>query len=689
MSQMWLLLWASVAVSVAAANNAGRKRATAKAHGDEGVTPVQQVLKMMAEMKQKAIDAKKAEEVQFSTFSQWCEDEIGSTKAEVKAGKAKMNELKVFISSKDRELAKLARQIMKIKEDLTAIEQSKEDITSIRGKDSTEYNEAYKDTTESIAAIDGALKVLQEQNYDRAQVSLVQVRDLKTLPLEARDSINDFLQQPYARAQADVPESMNPKAHGYEFQSTSVVDMLADLQKKFKTRLNDLNREESKSRHAFDLGMQSLVAREKENNRQLSRLTMIQTETEQEKARAEGDLSSTTTAYNEDSKALADTTAMCSEKKRDFTSRQMLRKHEIEVLTETIDIISGKDVSGAAAKHLPALVQMHAKHRHTALVQLQASEVNPQLERAMAFLEAQAQAQNSPLLIEVAEKAKTNPFQKVLKLLRELMYKLSEEATAETESKGYCDAELTTNEQTRNSKTESLNKLDLTIEDLTATIATLTEDAAELTAQIAELKKAQAEATEIRTAAAKKAEETILDAKGAQIAVQNALSVIKTFYAKAASAKAFAQMQSGSQQPEIFDEPFKGNQVEGGSVVDFLEVILSDFMRLEQDTATQEAMEVQAYRKYMADTDVDLATKSTELKYKASGKTDAEKDLLDAKTERATTQEQLDAALAYYDKLKPKCVDTGVTYAERKQRRENEIQALEGVLKIMQGSDIA
>ena len=38
------------------------------------------------------------------------------------------------------------------------------------------------------------------------------------------------------------------------------------------------------------------------------------------------------------------------------------------------------------------------------------------------------------------------------------------------------------------------------------------------------------------------------------------------------------------------------------------------------------------------------------------------------------TQKELDAALAYYDKLKPSCVDAGVSYEDRVARRKEEIE---------------
>jgi len=53
------------------------------------------------------------------------------------------------------------------------------------------------------------------------------------------------------------------------------------------------------------------------------------------------------------------------------------------------------------------------------------------------------------------------------------------------------------------------------------------------------------------------------------------------------------------------------------------------------------------------------------------------------------TQKELDAAMDYYDKLKPTCVDAGVSYEERVARRKDEIESLRQALQIMQGEDIA
>merc|ERR1719409_441116 len=117
-------------------------------------------------------------------------------------------------------------------------------------------------------------------------------------------------------------------------------------------------------------------------------------------------------------------------------------------------------------------------------------------------------------------------------------------------------------------------------------------------------------------------------------------SVIE-FYAKSAEATALAQQTPAEDAPETFVKPYKGMLPEGGSVIDFLEVILSDFARLESATSSSEA----------------------------------------------TEQEELEKAVAYYEKLKPTCVDSGITYEDRVKRREEEIQSLQEALRILAGED--
>merc|ERR1719436_338424 len=272
-------------------------------------------------------------------------------------------------------------------------------------------------------------------------------------------------------------------------------------------------------------------------------------------------------------------------------------------------------------------------------------------------------------------------------MIKDLIVRLMEEANEEAEHKGWCDTELATNEQTRKEKTAAMEILHAEIDELEASIAKLTEEIAELTAAVAALDAAMAKATKLRQEEKAQNVATIADATAAQTAVAQAIAVLKEFYAKAGEATALLQQQPVA--PEIFDSPYKGMQAEQGGVVGMLEVIQSDFARLEADTAAAEAAAQKQYDKFMEDSRVDKAEKETSIKAKTAKKQGQEQALVQKKSDVEGTQKELDAALSYFDKLKPSCIDAGVSYDDRVARRQAEIESLQTALRILNGEDLA
>merc|ERR1719450_2085619 len=257
-----------------------------------------------------------------------------------------------------------------------------------------------------------------------------------------------------------------------------------------------------------------------------------------------------------------------------------------------------------------------------------------------------------------------------------------EEANEEAEHKGWCDTEMSTNEQTRKEKQQEVEALTAEIDELEASISKLTEELTELSKAVAALDAAVAKATQMREDEKAKNAATIKDAQEAQTAVASALTVLKDFYAKAGQATAFVQ------QPEIFDSPYKGMGGMAGGVVGMLEVIESDFARVQAETSAAEAKAVKEYEQFMHDSTVDKADMERDIQHKKVKKENEENAVVEQKVDLEGTQKKLDAALRYYDKLKPSCVDSGVSYEERVKRREEEIQSLQEALAILSGEDI-
>eukprot|EP00746_Dinoflagellata_sp_MGD_P161226 gnl/MRDRNA2_/MRDRNA2_88296_c0_seq1.p1 gnl/MRDRNA2_/MRDRNA2_88296_c0~~gnl/MRDRNA2_/MRDRNA2_88296_c0_seq1.p1 ORF type:complete len:430 (+),score=162.90 gnl/MRDRNA2_/MRDRNA2_88296_c0_seq1:122-1291(+) len=389
-------------------------------------------------------------------------------------------------------------------------------------------------------------------------------------------------------------------------------------------------------------------------------------------------MADTIVVRDEDQKFLDDTMATCTQKATDFEARQQLRAEEIEAIEKAIEIISSNAVSGAAGKHLPSMIQQ----KTTSLAQFRSDPSSPSQFKVAIYLQDKARQLNSRILGALADRVEKDPFKKVKKMIKDLIDKLMEEANEEAAHKGWCDTELATNEKTRKEKTDAVETLKSEIDELTASIAKLTEEITNLSQAVSDLDAAVAKATSIREDEKAKNAETIKDAQEAQTAVAQALTVLKEFYAKAGKATAFVQ------QPEIFDKPYKGMGGMAGGVVGMLEVIESDFARVQAETTAAEAAAVKEYEQFMHDSTVDKADMQRDIQHKTTKKENEENAVVEQKVDLEGTQKELDAALRYYDKLKPSCVDSGVSYEDRVAQRKEEIQSLQEALKILNGEDI-
>lgn len=659
-------------------------------HNHAQVTPIGKVVELMTDMAAKGEAMKKEEEVKFSAFSRWCVDQSRTKSNEIKQASATMEQLEASIEKSASTIKSLTSRIDELSEDVGRWNKDMKSIAEIRQRESVDFKATAADYGESVDALVQAIAVLKKQAFNRPQAelvqSLVQVRDLRMMPASAKKALTAFLQQaePDERLFYEAPE-----AHGYEFQSGGVVDMLEKLRSEFRTKKTELEMEEKNAQHAFEQLTQQLTDNIENAEHEMSQKTVLRGETQKAKAEAEGDLALTTKDRDEDQKYLDDTTALCTLKTSDFESRQKLRAQEIEALHKAIEIISSHAVAGAGDAHLPALLQIQARRAHaTILAQLRGDSRDPVQDRVAAFLSERARRSGSGLLSELSRHVASDPFTKVKKLIKDLIVKLMEEATAEMEHKGWCDSELASNKVTRDSRSADVMSLKSEIEDLTATIASLGQDIADLADAIKEIDTSVAKAIEDRTASKATNEQTIKEAKEAQIAVEQAIAVLKDYYAESSKATVLAQQTPDVDAPETFDKPYQGMMPEGGNVADFLEVVLTDFARLESETSSAEAQESDAHDKFLFEAKKDKALKENESQHKASTKVAKESELRSAEEELKMNQEQLDKAIAYFEKLKPSCVESGISYDDRVKRREEEIQSLQEALKILAGTDI-
>merc|ERR1719356_1714070 len=448
--------------------------AAAKSSSDAKITPVQKVLELMSGMLEKGKKEKHDEQVQFAAYKQFCDDTSVEKKRAIAEANELIEKLKADIQKYTADAAKLTKDIAELDEDISIWTGDIKAATKVREIEKADYDALHKDYSESVDALERAIAVLKKQAHDRKQASLVEVSSLTSLnliPPEAKRTIEAFIQQggPDEGLAVSAPE-----ANAYEFQSSGVIEMLEKLLDKFIDERTTLEKEEMNSKHAYDMLMQDLKAQIAQATQDRNEKAETKAKKLQAKADALGDLKDTTTTRDADAKYLADLVATCEQKASDFESRQQLRADEIVAIEKAIEIISSGAVSGNADKHLPAMLE-----KSKSFAQLRA-DLNTQAQTRVAqYLSSRGKELNSRVLSTLAARVAADPFKKVKKMIKDLIVKLMEEANEEAEHKGWCDTELSTNEQTRKEKTEAVETLHAEIDQLEASIAKLTEEIAD------------------------------------------------------------------------------------------------------------------------------------------------------------------------------------------------------------------
>lgn len=625
--------------------------------------PLEKVLGMMDEMIQKGKDEKHKEEVAFNTFKVWCDQTRDETEKAIKDGADAIVQLTADIEKAIADAENLKEEIDVLSKDRNTAEDELKAATKIRAKENSDYKAEHADLSESVDALDRAIATLKNKDVSTPQ-SLLQLQGNSRIPARAKATITAFLSM--------SEESGAPEAAAYEFQSGGLIDMMEKLKIKFEDQRTALEKAEISAKGNYDTLAQALTDNIKDMSNSITEKTEKKATRKSDAAEAKGDLEVTKQAKAEDEAKLSDTKAECSARADEYEKNQVIRSEELKAIMTAKDILSSPEVSG----------QKTSRFVQTSFAQLRSTPDSRS--RVVEFLRSKAKKTGSQYLALIAAHAAEDPFAKIKSMIKDLIVKLMEEANAEADHKGFCDVEMATNKQTREIKSAEVEDLSSSIDKNEADIAQLTEDVTVLSDDIAAINAQQQEAAKIRNDEHDKNTVTINDAKAAQAAVEKAIKVLKEFYDKQADA-AFVQNTAGLDQEmaAVTRAPYKGMGAGGGNVVDFLDVILSDFARLEAETSTEESEQASSHEKFMNESSEDKAVKEAEMKHKTVKRDQLTRLNSNLNKELEMTQGELDAAMAYYDKLKPDCIDQGVSYEDKVQQRKEEIQSLKEALDIL------
>merc|ERR1719181_2051152 len=233
--------------------------------------------------------------------------------------------------------------------------------------------------------------------------------------------------------------------------------------------------------------------------------------------------------------------------------------------------------------------------------------------RAVRVLDGLKKQFHSFGLVQLAARARTDPFGKVRGLIEGMITSLEKEAAEEATQKAFCDEETAESKAKQADLTGKLDKTTARIDQATATTAQLQQAIKKLESEVAEMDAAEAEATKVRQGEHADYLKASSDFKASAEAVAKAMEVLNNYYSSASFLQVQATTSQG-QAPELGGA--KGDV--GSTIVSVLEVAESDFTQMLAEAEAAESESQASYDKLKQDNAVARATKNADAKSKKS-----------------------------------------------------------------------
>jgi chromosome segregation ATPase len=273
------------------------------------------------------------------------------------------------------------------------------------------------------------------------------------------------------------------------------------------------------------------------------------------------------------------------------------------------------------------------------------------------------------------------PFDKITKLIQELIERLLQEAADEANHKGWCDKEMGEAKAQRGRKAEMVAELNDALAVNEAKRDTLTSETEKLTEEIAELNAALEKATKERNDESEENGVSVKEAAEGKEAIEEALDMLDKFYKTAAKNTVLAQTSQMPDMPDTgFDDAYTGGQSGAKGILGMMEVIRDDFARTVKVTEAAEKTAAKDFMEFETETKSSLAVKTNTNNAKAAELAEVITTIAEDNESMGEEQTLLDKSLQELLELQPACVPKVESYAERVAKREQEIESLKKAL---------
>jgi len=636
-------------------------------------------------MQVKVTEEGEKEKALFDKFMCYCKTAGGDLEASIKEGTAKIASLETLLKTGREQMAQLEADLKEHEASRTEAKEAMAAATALREKEAAAFAKFSEDSKTNLAALAKAIPAI-ESGMAGAFLQTREANSLKQFAMEKAD-IPDEMRQ-------EVLSFLSGKGE-YAPQSGQIVGILKQMSDEMAAALKEAEATEAEAIKAYDA---LIAAKEKEVetlNAQIEEKLTRKGELGVELAGGVNELEDTEASLAEDKKFLAELETGCATKEAEWAEVCKTRQEELVALAETIKILNDDDALELFKKTLPSAASL-----------LQVVESEQSL-RSRALLAVQEAAyKRSPLgsqpqldLIALALKGKSQGFEKVIKMIDDMVANLKTEQADDEAKKEYCDKEFDTSEDKKKELELKVSDSATAIEELEGSIATLTEEIAALGAGIKALDKAVAEATEIRkeeNADYKELKQSDTAAKEILAMAKNRLNKFynpKLYKPPPVEEPTFVQISAHASNkaappppPETFG-PYSKKTEESTGVIAMIDLLVADLDKELQEAAVMEEDAQKEYEAMMAESATKRADDSKAMSDKTALKASEEEALMAEGETKAGTEKELMTTLEYIHALHGECDWLLKYFDARTEARAGEIDALGKAKAVLSGAD--
>jgi len=684
-----------------------------------GENPIRRIVNLLQNMQKKIEEEGAEQEKMFEKFVCYCETNSEKLQKSVDDLTEQVPQHESSVKSKTELKAQIEEELVAHKQDREDAQSTVETSTEQRNKDKAAFDSYSAEAKSNIASIKKAVVAIRKgmgDSFLQSSEALVVQRLVLSAP-----GVSGFDQE-------EVLGFLQGKASSGS--SGEIVGILEQMQENMEADLTEATEQEAAGLADFN----GLIAAK--NKEIASATSAIEDKTGRvgtlavDIVNAKNDLSDTQDALAEDSNFLIELKTTCSEQVKLYDQVKKMRAEEISAVGATIKILNDDDALDLFKKTLPSpgdaflQVSAHSSARSRARLLLRTAT-----EKNSRALGGSKSALGEMQFVQLALRGKKVGFEKITKMMDDMVTLLGKEQDDDEQQKEYCEGEFEKSDDEKGALERKIKGLATEISEGEDSIAGLKDDIAALTQGIADLDKSVQEATETR-----KEESTEYTAtKAANNAAVQLLGVAKNSLAKFYSPSTYKApqrrelteeeriyVQSGGADPRDAEEAeaartsIAGTGVtallqdrldgppppppmaveaykkqDSGGPMALIDRLTNDLKMEMQEDDMEEKEAQKDYEETMKQSAKKRATDSKTIVEKEQQKAEGEALLQKTKTDHTAESKELMALEAYVADLHGQCDFLLQNFDKRKEARSSEIDAIGKAKSVLHGADFS